>query len=666
MKQPLPTFLFGGDYNPEQWPKETWSKDIAVFKQAKINSASINIFAWDSLQPNEDQYDFSQLDEIVANLSQADFKIVLATSTAALPAWMFKKYPDVARVDYQGRRHVFGQRHNFCPNSPNYQRLAQKLVSQLAKRYGNNPQIVNWHINNEYGGLCYCENCRHAFIDWLKAKYQTLAKLNQAWNAKFWAHTIHDWDEIVVPNELSEEFDGGKTAFSGLSLDYRRFQSQSLLACYLLEKAEIEKYDATTPITTNFHGVPNGDVDYFKWAEKQDIISYDSYPQYDTPAYETAFWFDLMRGLGQGKPFMLMESTPSQVNWQAYSPLKRPGQMFAQSFQAIAHGADTVQYFQLKQSIGAQEKFHGAVIAHSGRTDTRVFKEIKQLGQTLEKMGEVIKDSRIDAKVGLVFDWENLWALNYMAGITKDVDYVKTVQQYYQQFYQQNIMVDVIGTQADFSQYSLVIAPNLYMVSAQLQAKLEAYVQAGGNLLTTYLSGLVDEHDNVYLGGYPGALRQLTGVYIEETDVVVPGQVMRVAYQGKKYQTNLVCDLIQLETATALATYADEFYQGTPAITQNIFGKGKVWYVGTAIEPALLTQLVQTIVSDLALPQLAQTATQLEIMQRTKDGQTLTFILNLSSKAKEVPAKFQQKMDLLTNTPVAANLAAWQVVVLQA
>lgn len=663
MKQALPTFLFGGDYNPEQWPKETWSKDIAVFKQAQINSASINIFAWDSLQPNEENYDFSQLDEIIANLSQADFKIVLATSTAAMPAWMFKKYPDVARVDYQGRRHVFGQRHNFCPNSPNYRRLTQALVGQLAKRYADNPHIVNWHINNEYGGMCYCQHCRHAFIDWLKNKYQTLENLNQAWNAKFWAHTIHEWDEIVVPNELSEEA-GGQTAFSGLSLDYRRFQSASLLECYLLEKAEIEKYDKTTPITTNFHGIPNADLDYFKWADKQDIISYDSYPQYNTPAFETAFWFDLMRGLGKGKPFMLMESTPSQVNWQAYSPLKRPGQMFAQSFQAIAHGADTVQYFQLKQSIGAQEKFHGAVIAHSGRTDTRVFKEITQLGKTLASVGTMIKDSRIEAKVGLVFDWENMWALNYMAGITKDVDYVKTMQQYYQQFYAANVMVDIIGVDDNFEQYTLVVAPNLYMVSEMLQAKLEAYVQAGGNLLTTYLSGLVDEHDNVYLGGYPGALRKLTGIYIEETDVVVPGQVIEVAYQGKNYPTNLVCDLIQLENATALATYANEFYQGTPAITQNVFGKGKVWYVGSQVEASLLAQLVKEIILQLKLPQLVKESSDLEIMQRTKDGKTLTFILNLSSKAQAMPAEFCTKVDLLTQKNVPSMLEAWEVVVI--
>jgi beta-galactosidase len=300
-------------------------------------------------------------------------------------------------------------------------------------------------------------------------------------------------------------------------LDYRRFQSASLLECYLLEKAEIEKYDTTTPITTNFYGVPNNDIDYFKWAKHQDVISYDSYPQYDTPAH---------------------------VNWQAYSPLKRPGQMFTQSLQAIAHGADTVQYFQLKQSIGAQEKFHGAVIAHSQRTDTRVFKEIQRLGQTLARLGTTFKDSRVQAKVAVLFDWENMWALQYMAGIRQDIDYVKIVQTYYRHFYEQNITVDVIGNTNDFSAYDLVVAPVLYMVSPQLKQKLSDYVAKGGNLVTTYLSGLVDQNDNVYLGGYPGALRELTGIWVEETDVVVPKQTIWVDYQGQKYPTELLCDLV--------------------------------------------------------------------------------------------------------------------------
>lgn len=336
----LKRFLYGGDYNPDQWPEDTWSEDIKVFKKADLNSATINVFSWSLLESREGQYDFSKLDRIIQELSDANFDIVLATSTAAMPAWMFKKYPDVARVDYQGRRHVFGARHNFCPNSKNYQVLASKLVEKIAERYSNKPHIAVWHVNNEYGGNCYCENCQNAFRTWLKSKYQTLDNLNEAWNMNVWSHTIHDWDQIVVPNELGDAWgpEGSETIVAGLSIDYLRFQSDSLQNLFQMEKSIIKKYDTNTPVTTNFHGLPNKMVDYQKWAKDQDIISYDSYPTYDAPKYLPAFLYDLMRSL-KHQPFMLMESAPSQVNWQPYSPLKRPGQMAATELQAVAHGS---------------------------------------------------------------------------------------------------------------------------------------------------------------------------------------------------------------------------------------------------------------------------------------------------------------------------------------
>lgn len=350
------------------------------------------------LEPEEGKYDFSELDKVVKKLSDANFDIVIGTSTAAMPAWMFKKYPDVARVDYQGRRHVFGQRYNFCPNSKNYQRLAGNLVEELVKHYQNNPNIVVWHVNNEYGGNCYCENCQHEFRKWLKDKYQTLDALNKAWNMNVWSHTIYDWDEIVVPNELGDAWgpEGSETIVAGLSIDCLRFQSESLQNLFKMEKQIIKKHDSETPVTTNFHSLPNKMVDCQKWAKDQDIISYDSYPTYDAPTYKPAFLYDLMRSL-KHQPFMLMESAPSQVNWQPYSPLKRPGQMAATELQAVvAHGADTVQFFQLKQAVGGSEKFHSAVIAHSQRTDTRVFKELVDLGHKLKRAGSTILGSTIN------------------------------------------------------------------------------------------------------------------------------------------------------------------------------------------------------------------------------------------------------------------------------
>lgn len=667
-KKELPRFLYGGDYNPEQWPEETWSTDIKVFKQADINSATINVFSWALLEPQEGKYDFSKLDKIVQELSAADFDIVMATSTAAMPAWMFKKYPDVARVDYQGRRHVFGARHNFCPSSSNYQRLAHDLVAQLVHRYAGNPHIVVWHVNNEYGGNCYCHNCQAAFRQWLKQRYQTLDRLNQAWNMNVWSHTIHDWDEIVVPNELGDAWgaEGTETIVAGLSVDYLRFQSEQMLNLFKMEKKTIEAVDPATPVTTNFHSVPNKMIDYQQWASAQDIISYDSYPAYDMPVYHPAFLYDLMRSL-KHKPFMLMESTPSQVNWQPYSPLKRPGQMRVTELQAVAHGADTVQFFQLKQALGGSEKYHGAVIAHSGRTDTRAFKEVTQLGHDLAKVGPIIKDSKTPAKVALVFDWSNFWSFEYVDGITHDLQYVPLILDYYRQFYERNIPTDIISVDDDFSQYDLIVAPVLYMVKPGLGEKINQYVANGGNFLTTFMSGMVNSSDNIYPGGYPGPLKKVTGIWVEESDAILPDADVKLAMtDGHELRGHLMADIIHLEGAQPLARYVSEFYAGTPAVTENDYQQGKAWYVGSRLDHDSLSKIIDDVVSDLKLQSLVDEPTALEITKRvTSTGQELYFILNMGNDTHQLPRQFRAGYnDLLTGKKPKKILDPWDIQIL--
>lgn len=668
MKKELPRFLYGGDYNPEQWPEETCAEDIKVFKQADINTATINVFSWALLEPQEGKYDFTKLDKIIKELTAADFDIVLATSTAAMPAWMFKKYPDVARVDYQGRRHVFGARHNFCPSSKNYRRLAKNLVEQLAKRYGDNPHIVAWHVNNEYGGNCYCEECQTEFQQWLKARYQTLNNLNHAWNMNVWSHTIYDWNEIVVPNELGDAWgpEGSETIVAGLSIDYLRFQSTQMLDLFKMEKQIIEKYDPTTLVTTNFHSLPNKMIDYQQWASAQDIISYDSYPAYDAPVYQPAFLYDLMRSL-KHQPFMLMESTPSQVNWQPYSPLKRPGQMAATELQAVAHGADTVQFFQLKQALGGSEKFHGAVISHANRTDTRAFKEVAKLGHDLRKVGPVIKDSQTKARVALIFDWSNFWSFEYVDGITQDLKYVPIILDYYRQFYELNIPTDVISVDDDFSQYDLVVAPVLYMVKDGLGKKITDYVANGGNFITSFMSGMVNESDNIYPGGYPGPLKDVMGLWVEESDAILPDKDVKLAMTtGNELTGHLIADLICLNGAHVLAKYASEFYAGTPAVTENTYSKGKAWYVGSRLAHASLRKIIMHIVDDVHLSALVKEQTELEITKRQNSaGQDIYFVLNMRKGKQPLPVEFQKGYrDLLTGDSPETLLDSWDVEIL--
>ncbi|MGF1998153.1 beta-galactosidase [Enterococcus casseliflavus] len=653
--------LFGGDYNPNQWPKEIWEEDIRIFKKASINSATVNVFSWAKIQPSENCYDFEELDQIIEKLSTEGFDIVLATSTAALPAWMFKKYPEVARTDYDGRHHKFGQRHNACPNSLVYQKYAERLATKLAERYGENPQVTCWHINNEYGGECYCDNCEKAFRVWLKDKYHTIEALNKAWNMEFWGHTVYEWDEIVLPNALSEGIGYDKTAFAGISIDYRRFNSDSLLKNYMMERDAIRKIDPTTPITTNLMGTFKR-LDYFKWAKEMDLVSWDNYPSYNTPWSLVAMTHDLMRGLKQ-QPFMLMEQTPSQQNWQPYNSLKKPGQMRAQSYQTIAHGADTIQYFQLRRSIGACEKFHGAVIEHVGHEDTRVFRETAALGAELAQLSDII-GTQTQAQVAVIFDWDNYWALEYTSGPTVDLKYVEQIHRYYRYFYEQNIAVDLVPVDADLSKYKLVAAPVLYMIKEGMQERLTDFVMQGGALLTTYMSGIVDQSDNVHLGGYPGPLRELAGIWVEEIDALAPEQSNGVSLVNEELTgtSNLVSDLIHLENAEALAHYTSNFYAGMPAVTKNTFGDGTVYYFGGQLEDQLQDQLFKTIVEESDITPVIEEATKLEIACRENEEAKFFVIINFHEEAQPLPEMFVGKTDLLTGKVLSSEMMLTQYI----
>ncbi|WP_042197736.1 beta-galactosidase [Paenibacillus camerounensis] len=649
----LPKIWYGGDYNPEQWDAPVWAEDERMFKLAGIDVATINVFSWAMIQPSEDTYDFSELDELMDRLYNNGTYVCLATGTGAHPAWMAHRYPEVTRVDVQGRKRKFGGRHNSNPNSQVYRKYSARLAGKLAERYKDHPALLIWHISNEYGGYDYSEESAAAFRVWLKERYGSLEGLNKAWNTKFWGHVFYDWEEIVVPNELSEEWNGNRTNFQGISLDYRRFMSHSLLECYKLEKEAIREHSTSIPVTTNLMGF-YPELDYFEWAKHMDVISWDNYPALDTPVSYTAMTHDLMRGLKNGQPFMLMEQTPAQQNWMPYNSVKRPGVMRLWSYQAVARGADTVLFFQLRRSIGACEKYHGAVIEHVGHEHTRVFRECAELGHELELLGDELLDAVSAAQIGILYDWENRWALDLSSGPTVALDYVKEVHKYYDALYQQNIEADIIGVEENLSKYKVVIAPVMYMVKPGFAAKVEAFVQAGGTFVTTFFSGIVNENDLVTVGGYPGELRKVLGIWAEEIDALLPEMSNEIVMESEwgalrgSYSCNLLCDLIHSEGAEVLAHYGSDFYKGMPVLTANSFGEGKAYYVASSPEAGFLHGFLANLAEENGIGPLVSAPAGVESVQRVKDGVSYLFLLNHNEGECTADIGGTQRTDLLT------------------
>lgn len=657
----LPKIWYGGDYNPEQWEAETWKEDDRLFRLAGIDVATINVFSWALNQPEEDTYSFEWLDETIDRLYKNGVYVCLGTSTAAHPAWMARKYPEVLRVDYEGRKRKFGGRHNSCPNSPVYRKYAARMASRLAERYKDHPALLIWHVSNEYGGYCYCDNCAATFRSWLRKRYSTLDAVNKAWNTRFWGHTFYDWEEIVVPNALSEEWAGNRTNFQGISLDYRRFQSSSLLECFKLERDELKRITPDVPVTTNLMGF-YPELDYFEWAREMDVVSWDSYPSLDTPASFTAMTHDLMRGLKSGQPFMLMEQTPSVQNWQPYNTAKRPGVMRLWSYQAVAHGADTVMFFQLRRSVGGCEKYHGAVIEHAGHEHTRVFREVAGLGQELHKLGDVIADSRPRNRAAIMYDWENRWALELSSGPSIALNYVEEVHKYYDALYRQHIGTDMISTEEDLGSYDLVIAPVMYMVKPGFAKRVEEFVAGGGIFMTTFFSGIVNENDLVTLGGYPGELRKLLGIWAEEIDALYPGQKNEMVMKAelgslqRSYSCGILCDIIHAETADVLAEYGTDFYKGTPVLTRNRFGKGHAYYVASSPDAGFLEDFLGHLSREQGIAPLLEAPEGVEVTERVKGDRSMVFILNHHAEEKVIQVGPGLQTDLITGEALSGEI----------
>ncbi|WP_367987842.1 beta-galactosidase [Paenibacillus sp. Lou8.1] len=675
----VPRMLHGADYNPEQWQHypEVLAEDIRLMKLAKCNVMSVGIFSWVSLEPEEGVFTFEWLDRILDSFAENGIYAFLATPSGARPAWMSQKYPEVLRVEANRVRNLHGFRHNHCATSPVYREKVRIMNTKLAERYANHPAVIGWHISNEFGGDCHCDYCQEAFRAWVQDKYGTLDKLNHAWWTTFWSHTVTDWSQIESPAPH------GETQVHAMNLDWRRFVTDQTADFIKHEIVPLKAANPAIPVTTNLMEFFEG-LNYWKFADLLDVISWDSYPTWhdregddSRQAAKVAMMHDIIRSIKGGKPWMLMESTPSLTNWQDVSKLKRPGMHLLSSLQAVAHGSDTVQYFQWRKSRGSSEKLHGAVVDHVGHEHTRVFGDVTHVGNALEKLEEVI-GTTVPAEAAVIFDWENRWGINDSQGPrNKGVKYEETAEAHYLALWEQGVPVDVIHMDADFSKYKLLIAPMLYMVRSGVGERIQKFVENGGVLVATYWSGIVDEHDLCFLGGFPGPLRKTLGIWSEEIDGlhdhdrnhILPVEGNELDLQGE-YEAVELCDLIHTEGAEVLAVYGSDFYAGCPALTVNRLGQGKAYYIASRNIGLFHSHFYRSLIDDagiskalnVKLPHGVNTAI------RTDGVHDYIFILNFTHEPQKITLDGRTYADMLENHAIedgSVQLDAYAVKVLK-
>lgn len=627
--------IHGGDYNPDQWINTpgVWDEDMRLMNLANVNSATVGIFAWSMLEPEEGVYNFEWLDTLLDKLHANGKDVILATPSGARPAWLAQKYPEVLRVNENGIRNEYGVRHNHCLTSPVYREKVRNINTLLAKRYKNHPAVKMWHISNEYCGECHCELCQEAFRDWLKEHYESLDELNEKWWNGFWSHQMTDWSQINSPK------DRGENHVVAMKLAWRRFVSDSHISFYENEIAPLREITPEIPITTNFMKMYDG-IDYQDFAKHLDLISWDNYPAWDRgatqhEAVETAFVHDTFRSMKDGQPFFMMESTPSIVNWHPVNKIPKPNRQAQSAIQAVAHGADSVQYFQWRKSRGGHEKFHGAVVDHCGHENTRVFREVAHLGEDLKKLSGVVGKG-YNGKVAIVYDWQNKWATDVFCGYNNNErDYFGECVKWYKPFWEKGISVDIIPMDGNFEKYDLVIAPFLYMLKDGTIDRIESYVKGGGKFVATYLTGIVDKDDLCYLGGFPAEkLKDVFGLWCEETDSLPEGMTNSVSYNGKTYEVINICDILHTSEAKTLGEYQSDFYAGTPAVTLNEYGKGKAYYVAFANGGDFAEDFVKDVIKTI---DSGSPAFEIPDGVSVRKRGEYVFVLNFSDEEKTVP-----------------------------
>ena len=623
---------YGGDYNPEQWPREVWVEDIALMKEAGINLVSIGIFSWVLLEPREGEYDFEWLDHLMDLLADAGISVDLGTPTAAPPAWFWKKYPHARPVTRDGVTLGNGSRGMASPSSPEYRRAATNITEQLARRYASHPALVLWHVHNEYGAPVsdsYDQNSVLAFRDWLRHRYGTLDALNQAWGTLFWGQKYGAWDEIDAPRVSAS------VSNQGQRLDFHRFTSDAMLQCFIAERDVIKKYTPHLPVTTNFMATNCLSPDYWAWAKEVDIVANDHYlvAQRKDNHVLLSMDADLTRSLAGNRPWMLMEHSTGAVNWQGRNIAKRPGELARNSLSHVARGADAVMFFQFRASRYGAEKFHSAMLPHAG-TGTRIWREVLDLGDDLGKLSPV-KGSTVSSRVAILWDVESFWAQDLEWRPSSDLDHRERIESFYSVLWNHGISVDFAHPEADLSGYDLVLAPALYLVGDKASANLSRYVHDGGHMMVSYFSGIVDSNDTVPAGASPGGLRDVLGLEIHE---FLPLREEEIVTLGNGATGTVWSEEIHPGTATVLSRYTSGPAASGPAITRNDFGSGTAWYVSTKLDGGHLADVVLDAVRNAGIETGVQPPAGLEVASRSSEDGTFTFLINHTDADAQYPA----------------------------
>ncbi|MBE3010571.1 beta-galactosidase [Microbispora sp. NEAU-D428] len=619
---------YGGDYNPEQWPEEVWAEDVALMRRAGVNLVTVGVFSWSRLEPSEGGYTFGWLDRVLDLLADGGIRVDLAVPTASPPPWFSLAHTDALTVTRDGVRLTHGSRDTYCVSAPAYREASLRIARALGERYRDHPALAMWHVHNEYGTPCHCDHAAAAFRAWLRERYGGLDALNEAWTTAFWGQHYSDWAQITPPRATQYLPNPAQ------ALDFRRFVSDEMLAHFREQRGLLRELTPEVPVTTNYVLAGWACVDHWKWSREVDLVAIDDYPagRGMAAAEQTAFAADLARSWAGGRPWLLMEQATGYVLGPRTSP-KEPGEIARHSLQHVARGSKGAMFFQWRASRGGAEQWHPGMLPHTG-PDSRVFREVCALGEALERIPAPPDGAVVEADVAILWDEEAWWAVQGPGLPSAEIDYLAAVEQAHRVLWRQGVAACFAHPSHDLSAYRAVLVPSLYLISDEAARNLGAYVEGGGTLVVSFFSGIADEHTRIRLGGYPGALREILGISVEEfhplTDPIELPEFGRATVWS---------EVVHLHGAEAVARYPG----GEPAVTRHHHGGGTAWYVSTRLDdPGYARVLARAGLAGSGIPGVEV------VRQRDR-----VFAVNHTEDEQPVPL---DGIDLITGKPVDGRL----------
>lgn len=645
--------IIGVDYYPEHWDKSLWKADADLMRESGVKIVRLAEFAWCRLEPQEGNFDFGWLDEIIGILSECDIKIVLCTPTNCPPMWFYEKYPDAVQTEKDGRKTNTGIRGHRCINNADFLRYAERIIDTMTKRYADNKAIIAWQIDNELeANFCFCETCIGKYRSWLKARYTTVEAVNKAYGNNMWSGEYSSWEQIKPP------FGSYPDAWLNPSymLDHNRYASDSVVEHINWQRELIRKNCPDTAITTNVwfcRNMPN----FYDEFKKLDFISYDNYPTTRLPdnseeCYSHAFHLDLMRGVKR-KGFWVMEQLSGGLGcWAPMGRTPSPGMIKGYSLQAFAHGADTVVHFRWRTAVsGAEMHWHG-LIDHSNVPGRR-FKEFSELCKEAAAL-EAVRNTEIRSDIAILYSPDDEYAFKIQPQ-TNGMYYMEQHFLLHSAFAKYGLNIDVISRLEDISRYKIVIAPQMYLTDEAVTKRLYEFTENGGTVVLTNRSGVKDENNKCIMEQLPTVYRKLVGAYVEEYDPIGYDTSSIRLTDGSIYKCRQWCDILCPETAETIAVYDEEFYKGKAAITRNSCGRGTAYYIGTVCEKKLYCKLAKDILLESGIPFVEGLPDNVELTTRTGDGIIARFIFNNTSENQHFTldkeeislAPFEMKIDII-------------------